>query len=113
VRRRRLTFTRHVTMRGRVHTREFKLEVCQQISRGEKRPAQICREHKVANSLLARWRKEYEQYGDGAFLPGPKTEQEASERKVAELERFCGQLALENAVVKKALETVKSRSVTR
>jgi len=102
-----------MTMRGRVHTREFKLEVCQQIARGEKRPAQICREHEVANSLLARWRKEYEEYGDGAFLPGPKTKQEASERKVAELERFCGQLALENAVVQKALETVKSRSVTR
>ena len=100
-------------MRGRVHTREFKLEVCWQIARGEKRLAQVCREHEVANSLLARWRKEYEQYGDGAFLSGPKTEQEASERKVAELERFCGQLAFENAVVQKALETVKSRSDMR
>ena len=100
-------------MRGRVHTREFKLEVCRQIASGEKRPAQICREHEVANSLLARWRKEYEQYGNGAFLPGPKSEQEANERKVADLERFCGQLALENAVLKKALETVKSRSDTR
>jgi len=100
-------------MRGRSHTRELKLEVCRQIGRGEKRPAQICREHDLASSLLARCRKEYEQYGDGAFLPGPKTEQEASERRVAELERFCGQLALENAVLKKALETVKSRSDTR
>jgi len=100
-------------MRGRVHTREFKLEVCWQVARGEKRLAQVCREHEVANSLLGRWRKEYEQYGDGAFLSGPKTEQEASERKVAELERFCGQLAFENAVVQKALETVKSRSDMR
>jgi transposase len=100
-------------MRGRSHTRELKLEVCRQIARGEKRPAQICREHELANSLLARWRKEYDQYGDGAFLPGPKTEQDASERRVAELERFCGQLALENAVLKKALETVTSRSDTR
>ncbi len=100
-------------MRGRVHTREFKLEVCQQIARGEKRPAQICREHEVANSLLARWRKEYEEYGDGAFLSGPKTEQETEERRVAELERFCGKLALENAVLKKALETVRSGSGTR
>jgi transposase len=100
-------------MRGRMHTREFKLEVCRQIARGEKRPAQICREHELANSLLARWRKEYEQYGDGAFLPGPKSEQEATERRVADLERFCGPLALENAVLKKALQTVKSRSDTR
>jgi putative transposase len=100
-------------MRGRIHPRELKLEVCRQIARGEKRPAQICREHELAGSLLARWRKDYEQYGDGAFLPGPKTEHVASERRVAELERFCGHLALENAVVKKALETVKSRSDTR
>jgi len=100
-------------MRGRIHTREFKLEVCRQVASGEKRAAQICREHELANSLLLRWRKEYEQYGDGAFLPGPKTEQEAIERRVADLERFCGQLALENAVLKKALETVKSRSGTR
>lgn len=100
-------------MHGRSHTREFKLEVCRQIAAGEKRPVQICREHQLANSLLARWRKEYEQYGDGAFLPGPKTEQEATERRVAELERFCGQLALENAVLKKALETLKCRSGIR
>jgi transposase-like protein len=100
-------------MRGRTHTREFKLEVCRQIEHGEKRPAQICREHELANSLLLRWRKEYAQYGEGAFLPGPRTDQEAMERKVAELERFCGQLALENAVLKKALEAVKSRSDTR
>ena len=100
-------------MRGRTHTRDFKLEVCRQIANGEKRPAQICREHELANSLLNRWRKEYEQYGEGSFLPGPKTEQEAMDRKVADLERFCGQLALENAVLKKALQTIKSRSDTR
>lgn len=86
-------------MRGRVPSRELKLEVCRQIASDEKRPAQICREHELAASLLLRWRKEYEQYGDGAFRPGPTTEQEASERRVAELERFCGQLALETAVL--------------
>lgn len=88
-------------MPGRVHTREFKLEVCRQIAPGEKRPSQTCREHGSANSLLARWRKEYEQCGDGASLSGPQAEQEVSERRIAELERFCGQLALENAVLKK------------
>ena len=29
----------------RIHTREFKLECCQQFATGQKRPAQICREH--------------------------------------------------------------------
>jgi transposase len=95
-------------MRGRVQMREFKLEDCRQIAPSEKRPALVCREHERASSLLARWRKEFEQYGDGALLPGPKTEPEAAERRVAELERFCGQLAWENAVLQRALETVTS-----
>jgi len=34
-------------------------------------------------------------------------------QRVAELERFCGQLALENAVSKKALQGAPSRSDTR
>jgi hypothetical protein len=34
-------------------------------------------------------------------------------QRVAELERFCGQLALENAVLKKALQGAASRSDTR
>jgi hypothetical protein len=35
------------------------------------------------------------------------------ERRVAELERLCGQLALENAVLKGALRGSPSRSATR
>ena len=99
-------------MPGRTFSREFKLEVCQQISTGEKRPAQVCREH-LAPSLLHRWRQQFAQHGVLAFTPEPKTEIEALERKVAELERFCGQLSLENSVLKKALQTARSRSATR
>jgi len=97
---------------GRTFSREFKLEVCQQISTGEKRPAQICREHNLTPSLLHRWRQQYAQHGALAFSSEPKTELEALERKVAELERFCGQLSLVNSVLKKALQTTRSRSVT-
>jgi transposase len=99
--------------RGRTHSREFKLEVVQQVARGVKRPAQVCREHGIAESLRLRWRKEYEVRGEAAFLPGPQTEDERLTRRVAELEQFCGQLTLENAVLKKALRSVPSRSGTR
>jgi|SRR5918997_3752094 transposase-like protein len=99
--------------RGRAHSREFKLEVVRQIASGAKRPAQVCREHGLAESLLLRWRKEYEARGEAAFLSGPQTEDERLARRVAELERFCGQLALENAVLKKALQSSPSRSATR
>ncbi len=99
--------------RGRIHSREFKLEVVRQVTSEEKRPAQVCREHGLAESLLLRWRKEVETRGEAAFLAGQPTDQERLTRRVEELERFCGQLALENAVLKKALQTSPSRSATR
>lgn len=56
-------------MRGRVHTREFKLQVVCAIARSEKRPAQVCREHRLANSVHDRWRQEYRERGEEAFTP--------------------------------------------
>ena len=100
-------------MKRRVHSREFKLEVARQVTSGEKRPAQACREYNLANSVLDRWRKAYEQRGEAAFTEKELTEHEALEHKIAELERFCGQLAWENTVLKKALRQVGSRSDMR
>lgn len=100
-------------MPGRPHSREFKLTVVRQVANGEKRPAQICREHNLDESVLLRWRKEYETRGEAAFTPREGVEAVGLEQRVAELERFCGQLALENAVLKKALQSAASRSDTR
>ena len=85
-------------MKRRVHSREFKLEVARQVTSGEKRPAQISREHNLSTSVLDRWRKAYDQPGEAAFTETEVTEHEALERKIAELERFCGQLAWENTL---------------
>ena len=85
----------------------------QQVVSGEQRPAQVCREHGLAEGLLSRWRREVADRGDAAFGPPAETSTLALERKVAELERFCGQLALENAALKKGLSTLPSRSGTR
>jgi transposase len=100
-------------MKRRVHSREFKLEVARQVTSGEKRPAQICREYNLSNSVLDRWRKAYEQRGEAAFTEKDLTEHDALEHKIAELERFCGQLSWENTVLKKALRQVGSRSDMR
>lgn len=97
-------------MRGRIHSREFKLDVVRQVVTGERRPAQVCREHHLAEGLLLRWRKEYAERGDAAFTPRDLTGPEALERKVAELEQFCGQLALENTLLKKALKRASGTS---
>ncbi len=101
------------TRPGRTRSREFKLLIVRQVASGEKRPAQLCREHNLDESVLLRWRKEYEARGEAAFTPREGAESAGLEQRVAELERFCGQLALENAVLKKALQGAASRSDTR
>lgn len=94
--------------RGRTYTREFKLDLVRQVTTGQKRPAQVCREHNLAESVLLRWRKEYEARGEAAFTEKQLSKDEALEQKIAELERFCGQLSLENRVLKKSLERMRS-----
>src|SRR5260221_2509301 len=100
-------------MRGRAFTREFKLDLVRQIASGAKRPAQVCREHQLGESLLARWRREYEECGEAAFTPpaldGQAAQVRSAEQRIAELERLCGQLALENAALKKALQHLQTR----
>jgi transposase len=94
-------------MPERSFTREFKLEIVRQLANGAKRHGQICREHRLADSALARWRKAYAERGEAAFAPRmPLSETNSAEARIAEMECFCGQLALGNAVLKKALQSV-------
>ena len=64
-------------MRGRSHSREFKLMIVRQLASGEKRPAQVCREHNLAASMIARWRQEYDARGEAAFVPPEPTPTQA------------------------------------
>src|SRR5258706_11774186 len=89
-------------MRGRAFNREFKLEVVQQIASGMKRPAQVCREYHVAETVLLRWRRAYEERGAAAFTPRHAASASLpAEQRVAQLQRFCAQLALANTALTK------------
>jgi len=99
-------------MRGRTFSREFKLDVARQVVTGAKRPAQACREHELAESLLLRWRREYEERGEDAFTAKAPCREGALEARIAELERYCGQLSLENSVLKAAARRAQPRSGT-
>jgi transposase len=100
-------------MQKRIHSRELKLEIVRQIATGQQRPAQICREYGLAESVLSRWRKEYQERGEAAFQPRQAEGSSTQEQRILELEQFCGQLALENQVLKKTLHRLESRSVMR
>ena len=100
-------------MQKRVHSRELKLEIVRQIATGQKRPAQVCREDGLAESVLSRWRKDSQERGEAAFEALQAEGPTSQEQRICELEQFCGQLALENQVLKKTLQRLESRSVTR
>lgn len=99
--------------RGRTFSREFKLAVVREITSGAKRPVQVCREHALTDGVLHRWRQEVAQRGEEAFLPRDGRDNPSLEQRIADLERLCGQLALENAALKKGLRAGASRSDTR
>ena len=93
-------------MPGRNHSREFKFQVVNQVNSGQQTTAQLSREHGLVPSLIHRWRKEVEARGEAAFTDGATTDRSA-ELRIAELERYCGQLALENTILKKSLATYR------
>jgi len=99
-------------MLGRNHSREFKLEVVSQINTGQQTTAQLSRTHSLAPGLMYRWRKEVETRGEAAFTDGAITDR-SDELRIAELERYCGQLALENTILKKSLATYRLKHGTK
>jgi transposase-like protein len=54
-------------MPGRNFNCQVKLECVRQVATGQKRPAQICHEHGLAQSVLLRWTNEYEARAEATF----------------------------------------------
>lgn len=95
----------------RTFSREFKLQVVRQLVSGEKRTAQVCREHDLCRTLVLRWREQYERDGESAWLrdqPTATAHVDADPQvRIAALEAALGRAHLENEFLRKALETVK------
>ena len=94
----------------RKFTSELKARICLQILSGAKSTAQLCREHQLSETVIARWKK---QFVDNANLVFEKETQAAADsQRVAELERLVGRLTLELEVAKKA-STALDQLLTR
>jgi transposase len=91
----------------RTFTAQFKAQVVLDILSGAKGAAQICREHSLKDTLLARWKQEFIERAPELFA-GNQVQNQQVER-IAELERMVGRLALEAEMAKKALRHVNSR----
>lgn len=85
---------------------EFKRRIVEEFMSGESRPAQLCRRHNIAPSLLYHWKK---QYSRGKFNNEP-TEEGALQDRIEKLERLVGKLTLENEFLKKGLQHSLSQS---
>lgn len=95
-----------MSRRRRGFTREFKLQVLREIEAG-KSMAQVSREYQIYPSLICKWREQSSKYGEEAFSGNGNMYK--YEARIAELERMVGQLTMENALLKKALQKLGDR----
>ncbi len=97
-----------MSSKRRNFTAEFKLQCVLDLVSGRKRPVEICREHRISDSLLARWRHQFTEEAPKIFESRHQTNG-ASAQEVAELERLVGRLTLELSAAKKLSTYFDSR----
>lgn len=90
-------------MKRRSFTKEFKVEILKQI---EVQPlVEVCREHELLPTIVARWKLEFEGNPHQAFAgKGSLWKEDA---KIAQYERLIGQLYAEISFLKKVLGKVQ------
>ncbi len=91
----------------RSFTPEFKAQVVLEVLSGAKSGAQACREHRIKESVLSRWKQEFIERSPQVFARGRAQSQQ--EERIAELERLVGQLTFELEMAKKASLAINSR----
>ncbi|MCC7495779.1 MAG: transposase [Fimbriimonadaceae bacterium] len=100
----------------RTFSREFKLDICRRIARGETRIVHVVREHGLCRSVVERWREVYAVQGEDAFADGDQAGEHQAERslraaeaRIASLEAALGHAALELDLLRRAVEKGGSR----
>ena len=93
--------------------REFKLQVVRQWTSGEKRLAQLCREHQLAESMVRRWREQYEEQGQNAWPEAADLVVEPdAQQRIRELEAALGRAHLEIELLRRALKQAEKGGST-
>jgi transposase-like protein len=96
-------------MTKRTFSRQFKLSLVRQLVTGEKRISQVCREHCLSDTLVRKWRDQYEQQGENAWLDQDQGDLVGAEpaARIAALEAALGRATLENHFLRHALATLR------
>ena len=105
-------------MAARIFSVEFRCSIARRILNGESVKA-LSAEFKIKRSVLYRWRDAFGKHGQDGFKktvgrpPGARAATQsaagatAAERRIAELERRLGRLAMENDFLERAFRRVK------
>jgi len=88
-------------VKRRQYSAEFKSRVVLQLLSGEKGLLEASREYGIKDTVLSRWKQEFQERAPQLFEQ-PKVDNQA-EARMAELERLVGRLTLELDVAKKVL----------
>ena len=89
---------------------EFKVQVVLEMLTGKKGLMQASREYGIKDTVLSRWKQEFLERAATVFEM-PQNNTNGYERRVAELERMVGRLAMELEVAKKAFRYSSSELV--
>ena len=89
----------------RIFDKELKLQVLREHEAGVS-VAELARQHQVHPETIRLWKRDHRKYADRAFAG--RGHAYTDEAKVAQMERAMGQLALENALLKKAIQRLEA-----
>lgn len=90
-------------------SRDFKIKVVLAHDAGAS-AAELARQFEVHPNVIYNWSRDYHRDPEKAFTSSPSSRSvssDAAERRIAELERMLGRMALENDFLKKALDSAK------
>jgi len=97
----------------RKFTREFKIQVCEEVEFQFKTQAQVVREHSLAPSVLSGWLSQYRKNPTGCFVGREKYPVNTEAAKIKELEAALGRATYELQVAKEANALLKKASMER
>ncbi len=82
-------------------TATFKRQVVEELLSESSTLIQLSRRYDISSGLILHWKKRYE---EGGLVEGPSQTEKELRARNAELERTVGRLAMENDLLKKAVE---------
>lgn len=97
----------------RKYTRDFKIQIVQEVEQGLKTRAQVNREYELSEGLVSKWIADYRRNPQTAFTGasyGGVTEVDKLKAKISQLEWALGRKTMEVELLKEAVERLKENT---